>query len=78
MLSATYSWHRTAGTPGPRVPQAQVLYNFRREEDVDREALKRLVASINRFLGPEEMPKNTEASSNRALKFTASRPLGGT
>ena len=34
--------------------KAKVLFNFGREEEVDREALKRLVKSINRFLGPEE------------------------
>jgi transposase len=63
--------------PGSRCAKAQVLYNFGREEEVDREALKRLVASINRFLGPEEMLKDAETSSNGTLRFISSRPLGG-
>lgn len=36
-------------------PRAIVLWSFGREEEVDRAALRRLVGSINRFLGPEEV-----------------------
>ena len=36
------------------VPAAKVIYNFGRAENVDRAALARLVASISRFLEPEE------------------------
>jgi len=35
------------------VPVARVIHTFGREEEVDREALVRLVASISRFLEPE-------------------------
>lgn len=56
--------------------KARVLYNFGREENVDREALKRLVASISRFLSPEEMLK-AQASGGSPLQFLSSRPLGG-
>lgn len=36
-----------SGTPG-----GEILFNFGRREDVDPEALRRLVRSITRFLGP--------------------------
>jgi hypothetical protein len=39
--------------PRARCANARVLYSFGREEEVDREALRRLIRSINRFLGPE-------------------------
>ena len=35
------------------VPVARVIYTFGREDEVDRDALARLVASISRFLEPE-------------------------
>ncbi|MGB0092563.1 MAG: hypothetical protein WBP81_08520, partial [Solirubrobacteraceae bacterium] len=35
------------------VPVARVIHTFGREDEVDREALARLVASIWRFLEPE-------------------------
>ena len=37
--------------------RAQVLYSFGREDQVDQEALKRLVSSIERFLSPDEALK---------------------
>jgi len=54
--------------------KAKVLYNFGREEEVDKEALKRLVRSINRFLGPEEALAD---EAGQMLKFLSSKPLGG-
>jgi hypothetical protein len=36
------------------VPVARIIHTFGREDEVDREALQRLVASIARFLEPEE------------------------
>ena len=36
------------------VPVARVIHTFGREDEVDREALARLVASISRFLEPEQ------------------------
>ena len=36
------------------VPVARVIHTFGREDEVDREALGRLVASISRFLEPEQ------------------------
>ena len=34
--------------------RAKVLYSFGREDQVDKDSLQRLVASIEKFLGPEE------------------------
>jgi len=56
--------------------RVRVLFNLGREEDVDREGLKRLVRSIARFLGPEEAAR-VEAQGVDNLTFIASRPLGG-
>ena len=61
-------WDKEAG-----YPRAKVLYNFGREEYVDKAALKRLVESINRYLGPEEALK----SASGPLPFLSSRPMGG-
>ena len=57
--------------------KAKVLFNFGREEEVDGEALKRLVKSINRFLGPEEILRHETGRTATLLKFITSRPLGG-
>jgi len=54
--------------------RANVLYNFGREEHLDTEALKRLINSINRYLGPEEALASRE---NELLKFVSSKPMGG-
>jgi transposase len=56
--------------------RAQVLYSFGREDQVDHEALKRLVSSIERFLSPDEALK-LKAQRDTALEFKESRPLGG-
>ena len=50
------------------VPVARVIHNFGREDQLDREALGRLVRSIQRFLGGEETlrapaPAHVAASS---------------
>ena len=63
--------------PQARCAKAKVLFNFGRKEEVDREALKRLVKSINRFLGPEETLRYEAETGAAPLKFITSRPLGG-
>jgi len=66
--------------PVTRKPQAIVLWSFGREEAVDRDALRRLVRSINRFLGPEEALRQEAeagAAQGRPLSFKESRPMGG-
>jgi hypothetical protein len=42
-------------------PVAQVIHNFGRADRVDREALRRLVASISRFLDPADAAAGTRA-----------------
>jgi DDE family transposase len=59
---------------GKRHPQAEVIWSFGREDQLDRAALDRLVRSIARFLDPEQALAATAASE---LRFVGSRPLGG-
>lgn len=54
--------------------QAEVVYSFGREDQLDREALRRLVRSISRFLEPEQA---LVASAKSELSFLGSRPFGG-
>jgi hypothetical protein len=55
-------------------PVAKVIHNFGRAEHVDRAALARLVASISRFLSPEEA---AAAAHGAEVEIIDSRPLGG-
>lgn len=54
--------------------RTKILYNFGREEYIDKDALKRLIDSINRYLGPEEA---LAGKASEIFKFISSRPLGG-
>ncbi|MGH3732628.1 MAG: IS1634 family transposase [Acidimicrobiales bacterium] len=54
--------------------QAEVVYSFGREGQLDREALSRLVRSISRFLEPDQA---LVASASSELRFLGSRPYGG-
>jgi hypothetical protein len=60
--------------PGRRNPVAQVIHSFGREDQLDRQALARLVRSISRFLGPGEQ---LQAAGSEELRFLDSRPFGG-
>jgi transposase len=60
--------------PGRRNPVAQVIDSFGREEELDRQALARLVRSISRFLEPSEQ---LQAAASEELRFLDSRPFGG-
>jgi Transposase DDE domain len=53
---------------------AGVVHSFGREDELDREALARLVRSISRFLDPEQA---LHASAGTELAFIGSRPYGG-
>jgi len=53
---------------------AKVIHNFGRAEQVDRDALARLVSSISRFLTPEQA---TAAAAGAEVDIVDSRPLGG-
>src|SRR6266536_1767785 len=61
--------------PTAKRSRVQVLYNFGREDDNNRAALQRLVASITRFLDPDQA---LAATAGEGLAFVESRPLGGT
>jgi hypothetical protein len=62
--------------------QAQVLLNLGREDRLDPGALRRLVASINRYLGEPDPAAGTDAATAvglddaAGLRLTASRPAG--
>jgi transposase len=54
--------------------RAEVIYSFGRRDQLDEEAIKRLVNSLCRFISPEEAQKLQAHSS---LKFINSRSAGG-
>jgi hypothetical protein len=56
------------------VPVARVIHTFGREDALDREALLRLVRSIQRFLGVEE---TLRASTPEGFRFVAAPEAGG-
>jgi hypothetical protein len=58
---------------GRAVPK--VLFTFGREDDLDRDAVKRLVVSLSRLLEPGDALEATAASD---LEFVSSRAFGGT
>ena len=60
--------------PAAKRSKVQVVYNFGREDQANREALRRLAASVTRFLEPG---KALAAAAGEDLEFTESRPLGG-
>jgi hypothetical protein len=53
---------------------AEVVHSFGREDELDREALARLVRSISRFLDPAQA---LESSAGSELVFVGSKPFGG-
>lgn len=60
--------------PAKAQSRAQVIHSFGREDQLDRDALARLVRSISRFLEPGEA---LAASAPEELRFVESRPMGG-
>jgi transposase len=54
--------------------RTRVLYNFGREDELDKDAVRRLVAALSRLLDPAEA---LAASEPGELSVTASRPAGG-
>jgi hypothetical protein len=65
-------WDSTVGQA-----RAKVLYNFGREDRLDREVLRHLLHSIARYLGPEELLKvEAQWNGETPLKFVSSRSLG--
>src|SRR5436190_22394859 len=60
--------------PQAKRSRVQVLYNLGREDANNRAALQRLVASVTRFLDPDQA---LAAQAGEGLGFVESRPLGG-
>jgi transposase len=56
--------------------QAEVLVNFGREDRLDVDSLRRLVASINRYLGEEDDAAAPVGAEAGPLTVESSRPLG--
>jgi len=60
--------------PVSRVSSTKVIHNFGRADQVDREALARLVRSISRVLDPAEAAR---AEASGEVSVLDSRPMGG-
>jgi hypothetical protein len=63
-------WDGQAG-----VSRTKVLHSFGREDELDRDAVKRLVGALSRLLDPAG---SLAAASAGELALTSSRPIGGT
>jgi transposase len=67
---ATNVWNKDKG-----FAQAEVVHSFGRRDQLDVEALRRLIKSMSRFLDPEESLQT--AHQDDQLKIISSRPSGG-
>lgn len=63
-------WDAQAG-----ISRTKILHSFGREDELDREGVKRLVAALSRLLDPADAVAATSAGD---LTLTSSRPVGGT
>jgi hypothetical protein len=61
--------------PATKTSRPKVLHSFGREDQLDRDAIGRLVASLSRLLDPATA---LAAAGPSELEFTSSRPVGGT
>ena len=67
-------WDPVAGRSVPKI-----LYGFGREDQLDRDAIKRLVGSLSRLLDPADaQAASVGARAGGELTFCESRPFGGT
>jgi IS4 transposase len=65
--------------PATKTSRPKVLHSFGREDQLDRDAITRLVTSLTRLLDPATALTSTGTTSGPAgLAFTSSRPVGGT
>jgi hypothetical protein len=64
--------------PATKTSRPKVLHSFGREDQLDRDAIKRLVASLTRLLDPTTALAGTTTAGADGLAFTSSRPVGGT
>jgi transposase len=58
------------------VTQAEVLVNLGREDHLDAEGLRRLVSSINRYLGEPDIGGDVVEQAGETLAVVESRPVG--
>ncbi|MFN2617721.1 MAG: IS1634 family transposase [Thermoleophilaceae bacterium] len=58
-------------------PVAEVIHSFGREDQLDRQALGRLVRSIARYLGPQAELEAKASAGGEGLSFVSSKALGG-
>lgn len=63
-------WDAAAG-----VSRTKVIHSFGREDELDRAAIERLVASLSRLLGVEHA---AAAAAPEGMTFIDARPVGGT
>jgi transposase len=64
--------------PDKKYPKAEVIYSFGRREQLDVEALKRLVNSISRFFSAEDQLKlQAKADTAEPIEFIRSQSAGG-
>jgi transposase len=66
---------RNEWDPEAQRSRTKVLHNFGREDEIDKDQVRRLVSALSRLLGPAEA---LAASGPGELSVTASRPVGGT
>jgi hypothetical protein len=66
-------WDPTTKTSRPKV-----LHSFGREDQLDRDAIARLVVSLTRLLDPATALRTSAGTGPAELAFTSSRPVGGT
>jgi hypothetical protein len=67
-----------AWNPEKGFAQAEVIYSFGRKDQLDIQAIKRLVNSLCRFLGPEDaLTLQAKGGEHEPLPFVRSRPAGG-
>jgi hypothetical protein len=62
-------WDQAAGRS-----KVRILFNFGREDELDRDAIRRLISSLSRALPPGEA---LAAAAPAELRFLESRPAGG-
>ena len=60
--------------PVAKQSKVRVLYSFGREDQLDRDAIRRLIGSLQRALEPDEA---LQSVAGPGLRFIESRPMGG-
>ena len=60
--------------PVAKQSKVRVIYNFGREDQHDRDAIRRLICSLQRVLEPEQ---GLQTMAAPGLRFIESRPMGG-